>query len=141
MNRSSNISITVGGCNITRNTSHSGWGGNVQLSLISEQTHPNVNVTFEDTNITYGISNYSSLSYGGGMYIFSIILRQVSPPVVNITGCTFYRNKADFGGALYMYDTPPLIHVYNTTLTANVFGGAVFLERIGMYFHNIDYYN
>ena len=144
VNQSSNISITVRGCNITNNTAHSGWGGNVQLSLISEQTHPNVNVTFEDTNITYGISNYSSLSYGGGMYIFSSISQQVSPPVVNITGCTFYRNKADFGGALYMYGTPPLIHVYNTTFknnTANVSGGAVFLERIGMFFHNVDYYN
>ena len=142
VNQSSNISITVRGCNITNNTAHNSWGGNVQLSLISEQTHPNNHIIFEDTSITYGVSTYY-YGGGGGMYIFSSISQQVSPPVVNITGCKFDGNEAESGGALYMYGTTPLTHVCDSTFENNMArdsGGAIFMSRNDMYSNHIAYY-
>ena len=131
VNQSSNISITVRGCNITNNTANNGWGGNVQLSLISNE-NPNVTITIENTKIYYGTSRGVS-SFGGGMYIYSKISQQTSPPVVNITDCVFFGNTGDYGGALYMYGTPPIVHVYNTTFgnnTANLIGGAIYIDKV-----------
>ena len=139
-----NVSITVRGCNITRNAAHSGMGGNVQLALVVEDNYPNVNVTFEDTSITDGFSTSFGPGGGGGMYVFSSVPQYVhNTPIVNITGCVFSGNKADVGGALYMYGTPPLTFVTNTTFENNLArksGGAVFLDRIGMYSDSVDYY-
>ena len=134
VNQSSNISITVRGCNITRNTAHSGWGGNVQLALISNM-NPNVTITIENTIITYGTCS----RFGGGMYIYSSISPQTSPPVVNITGCVFLGNNGSHGGALYMYGNPPIVHVYNTTFennTASYIGGAIYLDVIDTKYDN-----
>ena len=132
VNQSSNISITVRGCNITRNTAHSGWGGNVQLSLISN-ANPNVTITIENTKITYGTSILFRVGFGGGMYIYSSISPHTPPPVVHITGCVFFGNKGYYGGALYMYGTPPIVQVYNTTFennTANRIGGAIYIDKV-----------
>ena len=132
VNRSSNISIMVRGCNVTNNTAHSGWGGNIQLSLISN-ANPNVTITIENTKITYGTSINFSYGFGGGMYIYSRIPPQTSPPVVNITGCVFFGNKGYYGSALYMYGTPPIVQVYNTTFennTANAIGGAIYIDKV-----------
>ena len=134
VNRSSNISITVRGCNITNNTAHSGWGGNVQLALISN-VNPNVTITIENTKITYG----NCIGYGGGMYIYSDISPQTSPPVVHITDCVFLGNNGSDGGALYMYGNPPIVQVYNTTFennTASDIGGAIYLDIIDAKYDN-----
>ena len=130
VNQSSNISITVRGCNITSNTANIGWGGNVQLSLIS-YVNPNVTINLENTKITYGTCIHGYSTFGGGMYIYSDISPQTSPPVVHITGCVFFGNMGNYGGALYMYGTPPIVQVYNTTFennTASDIGGAIYLH-------------
>ena len=44
-------------------------GGNVQLALVVKDHYLNVNVTFEDTSITDGVSTSLGPGGGGGMYI------------------------------------------------------------------------
>ena len=140
-----NLSLTVRSCNLTSNIANSGWGSNMQIGIMSYQVHPNVSIVIDNTQILNGLSfPGQTTGFGGGLYIFSDILLQFHPPQLLITGCTFSGNKADYGGALYVYGNPVNISIYNTTFennTAAMTGGAVFLDRIGTYSTDVNYYN
>ena len=138
------VNITTRNCTIQNNVAGNGWGGNMQIGILSSSAqNPTIVITIENCNILNGRAEQGS-SYGGGMYIFTEVLGQEHAPQISIQSCLFSNNTADVGGALYVYGNPANVTILSTTFennTAHRMGGGVHLDRVGTFSNDIQYFN